>query len=198
MLSHILKSNTFSVVLIASLFSNYLQPPNQTTPLLTMSNMIKLASNDNEVFEVELKVANMSETIKTMLKDLGVDENDADPIPLQNVNGRILNLIIKWATHHKDDPAPAADEDEDERRTREISEWDKKFLQVDQSTLFEIILAANYLDIKGLLDVSTKTVANMIIGKTPEEIRKHFNIENDFTPEEEERIRKENEWCEEK
>ncbi|OXU21391.1 hypothetical protein TSAR_014799 [Trichomalopsis sarcophagae] len=58
---------------------------------------------------------------------------------------------------------------------------------VDQGTLFELILAANYLDIKGLLDVTCKTVANMIKGKTPEEI-----------PSEEEQVRKENEWCEEK
>lgn len=28
--------------------------------------------------------------------------------------------------------------------------------------------------------------------------RKTFNIKNDFTPSEEEQVRKENEWCEEK
>lgn len=48
--------------------------------------------------------------------------------------------------------------------------------------------AANYLDIKGLLDVTCKTVANMIKGKSPEEIRKTFNIKNDFTPAEEEQV----------
>ena len=57
--------------------------------------------------------------------------------------------------------------------------------------------AANFLDIKALLDVGCKTVANMIKGKSPEEIRKTFNIQNDFTPEEEEQIRRENEWAEE-
>lgn len=39
---------------------------------------------------------------------------------------------------------------------------------------------------------------NRAAGKTPEEIRKTFNIKNDFTPEEEEQVRKENEWCEER
>eukprot|EP01036_Dinobryon_divergens_P032521 gene32521-42131_t len=33
-------------------------------------------------------------------------------------------------------------------------------------------------------------------GKTPEEIRKTFNIVNDFTPEEEAAVREENKWCE--
>ena len=56
----------------------------------------------------------------------------------------------------------------------------------------------NFVHILGLLDVTCKTVANMIKGKTPDEIRKTFNIKNDFTPAEEEQVRKENEWCEEK
>jgi S-phase kinase-associated protein 1 len=76
----------------------------------------------------------------------------------------------------------------------DITEWDGTFIKVENEDLFEIILAANYLDIKPLLDLGCKTVANMIRGKTPEQIREMFNIENDFTPEEEEQIRRENEW----
>jgi hypothetical protein len=34
-------------------------------------------------------------------------------------------------------------------------------------------------------DIGCQTITNMIKGKTPEEIRKLFNIVNDFTPEEE-------------
>ncbi|XP_022809997.1 S-phase kinase-associated protein 1 isoform X1 [Stylophora pistillata] len=130
--------------------------------------------------------------------NLGMDEDDDEPVPLPNVNAAILRKVIQWATHHKDDPPPPDDDENKEKRTDDIDPWDQEFLKVDQGTLFELILAANYLDIKGLLDVTCKTVANMIKGKTPEEIRKTFNIKNDFTPEEEEQVRKENEWCEEK
>ncbi|XKL63409.1 hypothetical protein PGB90_005773 [Kerria lacca] len=159
---------------------------------------IRLQSCDNDIFEVDYDVAKCSTTIKTMVDDLGLDDNDDEIVPLPNVNSAILRKVIQWATQHKDDPPPPEDEDNREKRTDDISSWDSDFLKVDQGTLFELILAANYLDIKGLLDVTCKTVANMIKGKTPEEIRKTFNIKNDFTTEEEEQIRRENEWCEDK
>ncbi|EHA98526.1 S-phase kinase-associated protein 1 [Heterocephalus glaber] len=73
-------------------------------------------------------------------------------------------------------------------------------LQSSDGEIFEVNveIATNYLEVKGLLDVTCKTVANMIKGKTSEEICKIFNIKNDFTEEEEAQVRKENQWCEEK
>uniref|UniRef100_A0ABI7Z0L2 S-phase kinase-associated protein 1 n=1 Tax=Felis catus TaxID=9685 RepID=A0ABI7Z0L2_FELCA len=144
---------------------------------------IKLQSSDGELFEVDVEIAKQSVTIKTMLEDLGMDdERDDDPVPLPNVNAAILKKVIQWCTHHKDDPPPPEDDENKEKRTDDIPVWDQEFLKVDQGTLFELIL----------------TVANMIKGKTPEEIRKTFNIKNDFTEEEEAQVRKENQWCEEK
>lgn len=49
-----------------------------------------------------------------------------------------------------------------------LQTFDAEFVKVDQSTLFDLILAANYLNIKGLLDLTCQTVAQMIKGKTPE------------------------------
>lgn len=161
-------------------------------------SMIKLQSSDGEIFETDINVAKCSGTIKTMLEDCGMDEGEDAVVPLPNVNSAILRKVLQWANYHKDDPQPTDDDENKEKRTDDIPSWDSDFLKVDQGTLFELILAANYLDTKGLLDVTCKTVANMIKGKTPEEIRKTFNIKNDFTAAEEEQVRKENEWCEEK
>ncbi|XP_017973861.1 PREDICTED: disease resistance protein At4g27190 isoform X2 [Theobroma cacao] len=45
---------------------------------------------------------------------------------------------------------------------------------------------ANYLNFKGLMDLTGQTIADMFEGRNPEEMRNIFNIENDFTLEEEE------------
>ncbi|KAI9351205.1 Skp1 family, tetramerization domain-containing protein [Obelidium mucronatum] len=183
--------------------------------------MVKITSSDNQEFTIAKEIANQSVLIKNMLEDVG--EADDQPIPLPNVSGAILQKVIEYATMHKDDPPAAPEEETKPKSSEDIEERDKEFMNVDQGTLFEIILAANYLDMKNLLDLAIiifrgyvtyggwvnvtvvkgvrlccKTVANMIKGKSVEEIRKTFNIVNDFTPEEEEQIRKENEWCEDR
>ncbi|AES62449.1 SKP1-like protein 1 [Medicago truncatula] len=101
-------------------------------------------------------------------------------------------MVIDYCKKHVDATAASSDEKPSED---DLKNWDAEFVKVDQATLFDLILAANYLDIKGLLDLTCQIVADMIKGKTPEEIRKTFNIKNDFTPKEEEEVRWENQWA---
>merc|ERR1711988_1128596 len=153
---------------------------------------VTLTSKDEKEFKVRAPVAIMSETVKSMM---GVEDGEEiDPpeaaIPLPAVEGNILELVIKYCDYHFDNKETK----EDEKNT-----WNQEFVKVDDDTLFSLILAANYLDIKSLLDLTCKTVADYIKQcKTPQEIRRRFNIRNDFTPEEEEEVRKENAWCEER
>ena len=111
---------------------------------------IKLVSSDGEEFRVDIEIAKKSRTVRQLLDDLGVDENadDDEPVPFPNVNAPILKKVLQWATYHKDDPPLPEDDENKEKRTDDICSWDADFLKVDQGTLFELILAANYLDIK--------------------------------------------------
>ena len=100
------------------------------------------------------------------------------PIPVE-VEGCILHRVIDYCTYHKEhaeDPNP---------------EWNNSFCCVDDDTLFSTILAANYLEIKPLLDLSCQTVSSYIqCCRSNQEIRRRFNIKNDFTPEEEDQADK--------
>ncbi|XP_058185236.1 SKP1-like protein 1B [Rhododendron vialii] len=150
------------------------------------SKKITLKSSDGEAFEVEEVVALESQTIKHMIEDDCADS----VIPLPNVTSKILAKVIEYCKKHVETPKT-----EDRSAEEELKTWDAEFVKVEQPVLFDLILAANYLNIKSLLDLTCQTVADMIKGKTPEEIRKTFNIRNDFTPEEEEEVRRENQWA---
>ncbi|XP_028775351.1 SKP1-like protein 1A [Neltuma alba] len=151
-----------------------------------MSKKITLKSSDGEPFEVDEAVALQSQTIKHMIEDDCADSG----IPLPNVTSKILAKVIEYCKKHVD-----AANSEEKISEEDLRAWDADFVRVDQATLFDLILAANYLNIKSLLDLTCQNVADMIKGKTPEEIRKTFNIKNDFTPDEEEEVRRENQWA---
>ncbi|XP_010428644.1 PREDICTED: SKP1-like protein 1A [Camelina sativa] len=164
----------------------------------TTTKKIVLKSSDGESFEVDELVALESQTIAHMVEDDCVDNG----VPLPNVTSKILAKVIEYCKKHVEVTASKTDAADgaaagaaSSAADEELKTWDAEFMKIDQATLFELILAANYLNIKNLLDLTCQTVADMIKGKTPEEIRTTFNIKNDFTPEEEEEVRRENQWA---
>lgn len=160
------------------------------------ADLINLVSQEGDNFQVAKDVAAMSELVKSMLPE--EDEDHQLEIPLPNVKSAILAKVIEFCKHYTEDPMNEIEKPlKSLTMSENVQEWYAHYVDVEQETLFEIVLAANYMDVKPLLDLSCATIASMIKGKNPEEIRRTFNIVNDFTPEEEAQVREENKWCEE-
>ncbi|KAK4265737.1 hypothetical protein QN277_026751 [Acacia crassicarpa] len=140
---------------------------------------VYLKSSDGDIFEVNYDVALMLESIQAIVE---FEANSAtnSTIPLK-VSSRILIKVILYCYKH-------VQSSDSKHKTSgvDLKEWDAKFVEVDNTTLFDLILASNYLNIKSLLDLASQKVGDMMKGKTPEEIRKTFNIKDEFDPKEEE------------
>uniref|UniRef100_A0A0E0EQ36 SKP1-like protein n=1 Tax=Oryza meridionalis TaxID=40149 RepID=A0A0E0EQ36_9ORYZ len=132
-----------------------------------------------ERFEVARDAALLCKTLRWMIK------GGYGRIPLPNVASPILARVVDYLARH----AAAMDDDG-------LDRFDRDFLAgVDQDTLFDLLLAANYLQADGLLDLACKKVVAMMTGMSPEQMREIFHIVNDLTPEEEKEIREDIAWA---
>jgi len=156
------------------------------------SKAITLVSSDGEKFQVTEKAARRSQLIKGIIDDYPDDPE----VPLHNVKSSILQRIISYLEYYKDTEPREIEKPLPSNNFSDcVDAWDYQFIDLEIEIIFEIIFAANYMDIKPLLELASSKIASIIKGKSPEEIRRIFNIQNDFTPEEEAQIREENQWC---
>lgn len=59
--------------------------------------------------------------------------------------------------------------------------FDEKFIRMDTKKLCELTSAADSLQLKPLVDLTSRALARIIEGKTPEEIRETFHLPDDLT-----------------
>lgn len=151
---------------------------------------VKLETSDGVVLDVDVQIAQCSKTIRAWMDCV----EDGEAIRLMDVDSAILEKVLQWAAFHRNDPEPVVPQPPVQYG---MCSWDRDFLEVDVPTLVGLTSAADYLDIPRLCRLLCFTLAQKMRGKTTEEMRTMFDIENDLTPEEEEQIRAENEWIEE-
>ncbi|CAA0841976.1 SKP1-like protein 4 [Striga hermonthica] len=170
---------------------------------------VVLKTSDGEKFEVEEEVVIQSLKIKHVIEK----ESASTVISLPNVSSGVMTRVIEYCRCHAFGEYDYTMKDYD----AEFVKIDNKLLFELISVFFELpslyfgffcfgpgfcwrsiwlfslffvaFMAAHYLNIPGKLDVTCQAAANMLKGKTPEEIRATYNITNDLTPEEEEEIR---------
>ncbi|XP_077529900.1 S-phase kinase-associated protein 1-like isoform X2 [Haemaphysalis longicornis] len=174
----------------------------ESGPVQRAGATMKLQSSEGQIFEADLQTVMFSGTLRTMMEGLSracpaAAEADDEVVPLVTVSAAVLQKVLQWLTYHKHELRLIAEEEAagvPASRHLLASPWDTHFFSVDQDTLFQIIKAADYLDIGALMDAGCKAVANMMRGKTPDEIRRKLCMRNDFTPAQEEHAKREAEW----
>lgn len=203
--------------------------------LLDYKDMIKLSiMNENgdgfgEIFEKPYELVRFSTTIKDSIKfdilnqqygnstEINRSNLQLDVVELNKfIRMPIFELILEWIDNHLEDkPLPRNETNEQKRlRRNDFSDYDKEYLEKNGKDMYEILNAADYLGVAGLVDLICQYLAFNIIVRPEErvkeerktsnlteeeeneirrdEIRKMFNIRYDFTPEQEEEMRKEN------
>ncbi|KAJ0970697.1 hypothetical protein J5N97_018656 [Dioscorea zingiberensis] len=129
-----------------------------------VKKMVTLKSKDGKEFVVERKVAEQSRVVKNFIED---EDGYTDKPMAVEVTGDVLESLLMYCEKHSEEPSS-----DDKREV--LRQWDFKYMEEAKKNidlLYNLMNAANYLEIKGLLDLTTRTVADMIIGKSPEEIR---------------------------
>jgi len=150
--------------------------------MMSLGKLVTLRTNDNEEFKLDKTVAVKSEIIKNIVQDIDCTSN---VIPLFNVDGKTMTTVVKYWKKHSEE---GVTEDQ-------LKNFDQDFLKMSHSELLGVVLATRYLDDKQLKKVIIQEFADRITGKTLEEIREVYGIVNDYTPEEEEQVHRENVWA---
>jgi S-phase kinase-associated protein 1 len=143
------------------------------------NEVITLTSNDNVSFTCtykEIKCSNMLVSAFTDSKNNETKENDDNNIILSNIDGKTLNLIVKFLKEHNGVEPPLPEKPVKSKDMKEITtEWMANFVddivKDNKESLYKVISAANYLFINSLLHICCAKIASMIKGIPLEEIK---------------------------
>lgn len=156
---------------------------------------LRLMNNNNETFMmVPYTIFEKMKTLFDMYQDLAemVNENDYIDIPPNTVNEQTMNTVVNYYLQYVDCKNLTEDN---------LMDWEIDFFngidgQTSIKNLEPLLTSANFLNCSSLLNKGCKYIArNIIKNRSVEELRDYFGVENDFTPDEEEAIKREFSWA---
>ncbi|KAG4093840.1 E3 ubiquitin ligase SCF complex, Skp subunit [Neocallimastix lanati (nom. inval.)] len=134
-----------------------------------MDIQVNLESKDGRVFTVDKEVAIKSKLLNDLLED--VDEDNNENIPLLTITGNILEKVIEYCEYHRNDNTDEYGHNYYENNDN----WDTEYLErFTKKDLFDTALAADFLDIKNLLNLTCRRIASNFRGKTVERILEYL------------------------
>lgn len=107
----------------------------------------------------------MSSLVATTIDDDDEDddEDNVREIPLPNVKNAVLIKVIEYCTHYKEEAMnPIKTPLQSSKLEELVQAWYVNFVKVEKDFLFELVTAANFMDIKPMLDLTVLAVCIFI------------------------------------
>jgi hypothetical protein len=130
---------------------------------MSLETPIMIKTIDNIIIPFNVEVIKSSIIIKNIIETLDSDDNI---IPL--MNEKCTNEVIQKIKifleyiYYNNIEKNALDDFITSKGYTKISEWFHDFINMDKQMLFDIVIVADYLDIKCLLDFGCWAIANQI------------------------------------
>lgn len=181
--------------------------PFETIPYSQCSRThVAFLANDQRCYRVSINAARMSANVANIL-DLMVEMDGPDclvehvdkcmiiPLPHESCNSAAVKRVIQYCEYHCEDPQVEPrdsvleeheddDYDVDHARKLELpTYWDRHFIAIkDRGEFYDLLLAAHYLQIPGIIEVGGKFICRNLANKTDiEAIRLWLNITEPYT-----------------
>lgn len=148
---------------------------------------VDLKCNDGVTVRCMKSSAVLSDLIKSTLEG----DTEATEVQLYHIDSPVVKKVIEYMDYHrKVPPREIASPLRSSHMKDIVDAFDATYVEtLDQTTLFKLLLAANYLAVKSLVTLLCAKIASMMLDKNPEQIRKTFGV-RPFTAEEREEVRK--------
>jgi len=140
---------------------------------------LKSGGQQPQSFEISKKSAELSKFVTTILEG----DADATSIEIRQVPPETLKHVIDYLKHHNGkEPDPLPCPVRSIHMAQIVSDkWDATWIDAfDKKTIFEIILAANYMDIKSLLHLGCAKIATLIKQLDQKEINRIIEEEEKY------------------
>ena len=156
---------------------------------------IKLIFKDGMQVEITKKDAKLSE----LLKDTINNNPKINSFTFNEIDEKSGIYIKEYLSNLKGVAPPKIEKPITTNEMEKLTDkWSAKFINsIPMEDLVNLSVAASHMGINCLSDLCCAKIASLCQDKTDEEIFKTFNINETFTEEEKEKIKKENKWIEE-
>ena len=160
-----------------------------------MEDSIKLVTKDGKEIEISKKASNLSELLKCAINDYPKEIS----FPLNDLDEKCGEKIKEYLTHYNGEAPKEIEKPINSNDIKNlVDEWSASFIDgLSMEELINLTVAANYMGINSLLDLCCAKVASLCKDKNEDEIFKTFNINENSTEEEKNKIKEENKWIDE-